>query len=779
MLFLIKNNVMKLRLNLQQKILLIVIGITAVIYSISIGYISINARESAMNDAIAVTSATAQKYASDIRALLEEDLVAMQVLSQSVLSYKLMPEEQWKVVFAKMYEEVIKNNPQFLAVWDSWELSHINPNYDKDYGRYVAEFWREGQDIKSNFSLKSMTGDNTDYARIKRNAIDCIEVPYFYSYTGNKQDELLMTSLISPIIDEGEYIGVVGVDITLERYHPIITQIRPFKGSYSFLVANDFQYAAHPNMEKHGENLLNDYEATLSQHDAIEKIVNGEEVSFVANDVNGIKSFFIYAPIIVGKTGTPWSLAIVVPHSTILEQANRNFTVSLIVGLLGLLLLSAIIAYASKKIIDPIIFITGILKRMAKGNIAEDMKLSLESKDELGQMAGALNTTIDGLSHKVAFATNIGKGDLSSEYKALSEEDVLGNALIDMRNSLKQAADEEEKRKRDDEHRRWANEGLAKFGELLRQNNDSMDELSKSIIKELVQTLDVNQGGLFLLNNDDKSNPYFELAAAYAYNRYKYKQKKVLLGEGLIGACAVEKKTIYLTEIPDGYIEITSGLGKSNPNAILIVPLIIEEKVLGVVELASFNEIENYQIEFIEKVAQNIASTITSVKVNITTSQLLAKTQQQAEEMSAQEEEMRQNMEELQATQEESTRKTAEMQSFIDALNNSSFVIEYDPLGYITEINDAYLELLGLSRDEVVGTHHSGKLDMDAAKKKEYDKFWNNLRNGIPQKQTNKFIVNDKTFVFQETYTPVKNEKGEVYKILKISNNITNLVDDK
>ncbi|MFO8021242.1 MAG: GAF domain-containing protein, partial [Perlabentimonas sp.] len=456
-----------------------------------------------------------------------------------------------------------------------------------------------------------------------------------------------------------------------------------------------------------------------------------------------------------------------------------NFTVSLIVGLLGLLLLSAIIAYASKKIIDPIIFITGILKRMAKGNIAEDMKLSLESKDELGQMAGALNTTIDGLSHKVAFATNIGKGDLSSEYKALSEEDVLGNALIDMRNSLKQAADEEEKRKRDDEHRRWANEGLAKFGELLRQNNDSMDELSKSIIKELVQTLDVNQGGLFLLNNDDKDNPFFELAAAYAYNRYKYKQKKVLLGEGLIGACAVEKKTIYLTEIPEGYIEITSGLGKSNPNAILIVPLIIEEKVLGVVELASFNEIESYQIEFIEKVAQNIASTITSVKVNITTSQLLAKTQQQAEEMSAQEEEMRQNMEELQATQEESTRKTAEMQSFIDALNNSSFVIEYDPLGYITEINDAYLELLGLSRDEVVGTHHSGKLDMDAAKKKEYDKFWNNLRNGIPQKQTNKFIVNDKTFVFQETYTPVKNEKGEVYKILKISNNITNLVDDK
>ena len=139
---------------------------------------------------------------------------------------------------------------------------------------------------------------------------------------------------------------------------------------------------------------------------------------------------------------------------------------------------------------------------------------------------------------------------------------------------------------------------------------------------------------------------------------------------------------------------------------------------------------------------------------------------------------MRQNMEELQATQEESSRKTAEMQSFIDALNNSSFVIEYDPLGYITAINDAYLELLSLSRDEVVGTHHSDKMELSASIKKEYDQMWANLRNGIPQKQVNKFVVHNKTFVFQETYTPIKNEMGEIYKILKISNNITNLVKD-
>lgn len=767
---------MKRKFNLQQKVVIVVIGLSAIIYSIAIGYISINAKKAALNDATAVTVSTARKYATDVKLLLEKDLVTMKTLSQSVLIYKDMPEEQWKETFSNMYEKVIKDNPQFLAIWDSWELSKIDPSYSKPYGRYVAEYWREGQVIKSNFSFKSLEGDNADYARIKQKAIECIENPYFYSYTGDQVNQQLMTSLIAPIIDKKEFIGVVGVDISLESYHPIISQIRPFEGSYAFLVANDLQYVAHPNSDKHGQNLLNDYEATLNSYSAVEKILNGEECSFFAYDLNGTNSFFTFTPILVGKTGTPWSLAIVVPKSTIISQANKNFTISIIVGFLGLIILSMVIVVLSKKIITPITDITTALKRMAKGNVSKDMKLSFDSDDEIGEMTSALNTTIEGLNTKLDFALKIGDGNLVSEFNSLSDEDILGKALLDMRDSLKRANEEERLRKEMDEKRQWANEGLAKFAEILRQNNHNLEILSKSIIRDLVNTIDANQGGLFLYNDDDPENPHFELTAAFAYNRFKFKQKTVLPGEGLIGACAQEKKTLVLTEIPEGYVEITSGLGKSKPTSLVIIPLLMENEVLGVIELASFNIFKPYQVDFLEKLGESIASTLTSVRVNIKTSALLAKTQQQAEEMAAQEEEMRQNMEELQATQEESARKTGEMQSFIDALNNSSFVIEYDSLGYITAINDAYLELLSLTKDEVVGTHHSDKLELEAEKRIEYEKMWSNLRIGIPQKQVNKFVVHGKTFVFQETYTPIKNDLGEVYKILKISNNITNLV---
>jgi hypothetical protein len=349
--------------------------------------------------------------------------------------------------------------------------------------------------------------------------------------------------------------------------------------------------------------------------------------------------------------------------STAREQNNKMFTnfqqFIFITGLILAIVAILVSAITIQSLVRPIYYIKKILLKMAKGVLPSE-KIR-EGSDEIGQMSLALNSLIRGLKDISNFAIEIGKGNFNASFQPLSEEDVLGNSLVSMREDLKKAEEEETKRKKEDEHRNWATQGVARFSDLLRKDNDDMETLAYNIISNLVKYVDANQGGLFIINDNDKSHPVIEMMACYAYDRKKYTQKVIEFGEGLIGRCIQENETIYMTEIPDNYIQITSGLGDANPRCLLLVPLKLNDEIYGVMEIASFNNIEPYQTEFIEKIGESIASTIATVKINIRTQELLEQSRQQAEEMSAQEEEMRQNLEELRATQEQSERREEEL----------------------------------------------------------------------------------------------------------------------
>ncbi len=330
-----------------------------------------------------------------------------------------------------------------------------------------------------------------------------------------------------------------------------------------------------------------------------------------------------------------------------------------------LIIISVIIAlFLAQLVIKPIVKIKDVLIMM--GNGVMPSKQIKERNDEIGEMAAALNALIRGLKETTDFSIEIGKRNFESPFVPLSDDDDLGNALLEMRTNLKHATEEEAKRKKEDDQRNWSSHGIAKFSDILRQNNDDIEKLSYDIISNLVKYCDANQGGLFLVNDDDENDKYIEMASAYAFNRKKFLEKRIEIGVGLVGRAVQEGETIYITDVPNDYITITSGLGDDNPKSILIVPLVVNDQVYGVIEMASFREFEKYQIEFVEKIGENIASTLSTVKVNIRTAELLERTKQQAEEMRAQEEEMRQNMEELQATQEESARREAELEKKVE-----------------------------------------------------------------------------------------------------------------
>ncbi len=254
-----------------------------------------------------------------------------------------------------------------------------------------------------------------------------------------------------------------------------------------------------------------------------------------------------------------------------------------------------------------------------------------------------LNATIE---HAAEYISEIGKGNIDAEYNS-DTEDVLRKALLAMKLQLKIISDQEK-------NQAWVNKGLALFADLLRTQYSSLNAFSNALISNLVKYLHANQGGVFVLTGEDDHRPLLEMSASYAYDRKKFLEKTIRIGQGLVGQAFVEKETIYLTEIPDKYTYVTSGLGDATPGAILIVPLKFNEEVVGVMEIASFEKFEPYQIEFVEKIAQSIATAISSIKINERTERLLHETREQAENLKSQEEEMRQNLEELQATQEKS-----------------------------------------------------------------------------------------------------------------------------
>lgn len=265
---------------------------------------------------------------------------------------------------------------------------------------------------------------------------------------------------------------------------------------------------------------------------------------------------------------------------------------------------------------------------------------------------------------QAAFAEQIRSGNLEASYNIRHDQDVLGRALLDIRQNLIAI-------KKEDEERNWAAEGLATFVNVL-QSSTHLKTMSNDIIVNLVRIIKANQGTLFLLNVDGQGQTFLEMQACYAYNRSKHISQRIAPGEGLIGQAYLEKETIYLREVPDNFVRITSGLGDSNPRFILIVPLIMNEDVVGILELAGFKDFSKHEIKFVEKIAESIAFTVSSMRTADQTQSMLKELNEQAEQMRAQEEELRQNQEELQATQETISRKYDALFQKLGELNYES-----------------------------------------------------------------------------------------------------------
>ncbi|HEY0654855.1 MAG TPA: GAF domain-containing protein [Chryseosolibacter sp.] len=447
----------------------------------------------------------------------------------------------------------------------------------------------------------------------------------------------------------------------------------------------------------------------------------------------------------------------------VMKSIDRLNMLTLIFG--GVFLVIAVISalYLVISVTKPVNYLKNIVEKLGRGELVEDKQTKFNN-DEIGDMAFAMDNLVNGLKATTLFAENIGKGSYQSDFKPLSEHDVLGNALINMRDNLAKVAE-------DDTKRNWATSGQAKFGEILRTNNNDLLKLSDEIIGNLVKYLKANQGALYIVDeNGEGEEPTMSMKACYAWDKKKFLNHKIHRGEGLAGQAWQEGDIVYLTEVPQNYIKITSGLGDANPTSVMIVPLKVNDQIFGVVEIASFTTFQDFEIEFVQKIAESIASTISSVKINARTQHLLEESQEMTEQMRAQEEEMRQNMEELQATQEEMQRSQSETEATMVAVHSALAVADYSIDGSLSKVNGNFLELYGFAQEEILGEHHRLLVTKEEKSSEEYRQFWRDLAAGYPKKGTFKRLNRKgEVITVKSNYSPIKNRSGEVVKIMEIT----------
>ncbi|MEX2110253.1 MAG: HAMP domain-containing protein [Gemmatimonadaceae bacterium] len=302
--------------------------------------------------------------------------------------------------------------------------------------------------------------------------------------------------------------------------------------------------------------------------------------------------------------------------------------------------------------------------------------------DNVNAMANSLTLQVRAIAD---VATAVTRGDLSRQIavEAQGELDELKNNLNQMIANLKTTT---EKNTEQD----WLKTNLAKFSRMMQGQKD-LEAVSKLIMSELTPLVSAHHGAFYIMEGD-KSTPVLRLIASYAYKERKHVGNRFHLGEGLVGQAALEKKPILLTNVPEDYIRITSGLGEAPPRNVLVLPVLFEGDVKAVIELASFLPFSQIHQLFLDQFAESVGVVINMIAANMRTAELLEQSQSLTLELQSQSEELRKQQEELK-------RSNSELEAQATSLRTSEELLK-DQQEELQQVNEELEEKASLLAEQ-------------------------------------------------------------------------------
>ena len=260
--------------------------------------------------------------------------------------------------------------------------------------------------------------------------------------------------------------------------------------------------------------------------------------------------------------------------------------------------------------------------------------------ENVNQLAGNLTTQVRAIAE---VSTAVTKGDLTRSISVEAQGEVaelkdnINQMIANLRETTERNAAQD-----------WLKTNLASISGMLQGQRD-LTAVTQLIMSEVTPTVNAQHGALFVAEPSADGGSELVLAASYGFTAPEGDGwGRFRIGEGLVGQAAIERKTIAVTDLPPGYITLRSGLGEVAPAGILVMPILFEDQVLGVIELASISAFSDVHRDFLDQIAETIGVVINTIRANMRTEELLEQSQSLTQELQKQSEELRNTNDELQ-----------------------------------------------------------------------------------------------------------------------------------
>jgi methyl-accepting chemotaxis protein len=373
-----------MNLSLKQKLVYIPMLTVILVYLFSLGYIIVSLRKKSIKDAEQIVDNKLQLNAKLLENMLNSDMAILRGVASSLETYRDFDVQEKIRMITQVTKKLAMTSTTYKGVWSSWQLEHFDPIWGESPGRLSIAFLKKSDTELTYFvdsidvgGIKKYTG----YHAVMESKREALMEPYYDRTIG-----IYETTLAVPVLYDGEFAGLVGIDIDISGIKKMVQELELFENSYSFLISNKGQYVYHPDSTLIEKSFQEINASEDSVHNISEKIRNGQPYQLYAEHTDDHTSVLAkFQPVFVGKTETPWSLGVVVYLDNIVKETNTLARNTIIAGIAGLVIIFFILLAITRSIFNS--FNKGIefAKNLSSGDLTATLDVS--STDEIGLLA--------------------------------------------------------------------------------------------------------------------------------------------------------------------------------------------------------------------------------------------------------------------------------------------------------------------------------------------------------------------------------------------------------